>query len=47
MSLHNLAPSVLQGIEHLRKEMSEFEKQKNEELRRLQEFKAEEMRKLK
>ena len=34
-------------MEHIKKEMTEFEKQKTEELRRLQDFKNEETRKLK
>ena len=37
----------LQGLQHIRKEMDEFQKQKAEELHNLQEFKNEEIKKLK
>ena len=36
-----------QALAELRKEMAEFDKQKDEELKRLQAFKAEETKKLK
>ena len=36
-----------QGVEHLKKEMAEFEKQKNAELARIKDYQAEEMKKLK
>ena len=36
-----------QGLEHLKREMLEFEKQKAEEMAKLQEFKTEETKKLK
>ena len=39
--------SMLKGVDHIKKEMDEFERQKNEEIKRLQDFKAEETRKLK
>ena len=38
---------IFQSLQHLKSEMSEFEKQKTEELERLKEFKNEEMKKLK
>jgi peroxiredoxin family protein len=36
-----------QGLNKLKKEMEEFEKQKDEELKNLQEFKEQELKKLK
>jgi len=36
-----------QGLDHLKREMVEFEKQKTDEMNKLQEFKMEEIKKLK
>ena len=38
---------IFQGLAKLKREIAEFEKEKTEELKRLEEFKKEEMKKLK